>query len=101
MAKSLLRLEARKLRKRGISVRTIAQTLQVSKNSASLWTRDIILSVEQLEALRQASIKGAELGRLKSSLMQKEKRLKFIEDFRIEGVGALSNLKEREFFGVQ
>ncbi|TSC88014.1 MAG: Uncharacterized protein G01um10147_245 [Microgenomates group bacterium Gr01-1014_7] len=52
MAKSLLRLEAHKLRKKGISVRKIAQTLGISKSTISHWTRDIILTVEQLEALR-------------------------------------------------
>lgn len=63
MAKSLLRLEARKLRKRGISVRRIAQTLGISKSTVSEWVRDIILTLEQLEMLKGACLKGGELGR--------------------------------------
>ena len=74
MAKSLLRLEACKLRKRGISVKKIAQLLRISTSTVSKWVRDIILTVEQLENLRQSSIKGAELGRLRSALLQKAKR---------------------------
>lgn len=97
MAKSLLKLEARKLRKRGISVKKIANYLGVSKSSASYWTRDIILSVQQLEKLRRSMLIGAERGRFKSALIQKERRLKRFEYSKQEGIKTLSNLKEREF----
>lgn len=96
MAKSLLRLEARKLRKRGISVAKIASYLGISKNSASRWTRDIILSVEQLEKLRKSMLKGAELGRVKSAMIQKKRRLMRFENSKREGIKALAHLKERE-----
>lgn len=58
MANYLLRLKARELRKRGVSVKKIAQDLDISKSTASLWVRDIILSIEQLEGLRQSSLEG-------------------------------------------
>lgn len=96
MAKSLLRLEARKLRSKGISVRKIAQELKISKDSASRWTRDIILTVEQLENLTQSKLKGGELGRLKGALIQKKRRLKLIEDSKILGIEMLASLSERE-----
>ena len=73
MAKSLLRLEARKLRKKGVSVKKIAKYLKVSKSSASRWVRDIVLTVEQLENLRKSSLEGAERGRLRNALIQKDK----------------------------
>lgn len=96
MAKSLLRLEARKLRKRGVSVRKIAQTLDLSKSTVSEWVRDVILTVNQLETLRAASIKGAELGRLRGALIQKERRINLIEDLKKAGVEELSTLIRRE-----
>lgn len=96
MAKSLLRLKARKLRKKGISVRKITEILGLSKSTISGWVRDIILTVEQLESLRQSSIKGAELGRLKSALLQKERRLKLVEDLKSSGIELLSDITERE-----
>lgn len=96
MANSLLRLEARKLRKKGVSVKKIAQVLSISRSTASKWVRDIILTVKQLENLRQSPIKGAELGRLRSALLQKGRRLKVIEDSRIKGIEMLSNLTEKE-----
>lgn len=75
MAKSALRLEAIRLREQGESVRSIATKLNVAKSSASLWTRHIILSVEQLEKLQQRVILGSELGRTRGALAQKTKRL--------------------------
>lgn len=96
MAKSLLRLEARKLRKKGVSVKKIAQYLEVAKSSASIWTRDIILTVKQLEKLRNAMLHGSELGRIKGALIQKERRFKFIEESRNQGIAELSSINERE-----
>lgn len=96
MAKSLIMLEARKLRKRGVSVKTIAKILGISKGTVSLWVRDIILTIEQLEKLKKNSIEGAERGRLKSALLQKEKRLKLIEDLKAEGIKTLERISEKE-----
>jgi transcriptional regulator with XRE-family HTH domain len=96
MAKSLLRLEARRLRSKGVSVKKIASYLNVSKSTASCWVRDIILSVEQMENLRMSAIKGAELGRLRSSLLQKQRRLNLITESQKLGIATISKLSERE-----
>ena len=97
MAKSLLKIQARGMRSLGKSVSQIAIELGVSKSTTSLWVRDIILSVEQMESLKQSSLIGAELGRLKSALLQKERRLRLIDDSKRFGKEALSTLTEREF----
>lgn len=97
MAKSLLRLEARKLRKKGVSVKKIAQYLKVAKSSASIWTRDIILTVGQLENLKQASLDGSERGRLNNALLQKEKWRKKMEEFKKLGIANMGKLNDREF----
>lgn len=86
------------MRSKGESVRDIAKKLGVSKGTVSLWVRDIIMSVEQLERLTQRKIKGGELGRLRSALIQKKRRLEKIEKCNKEGEEQLSNLSEREFF---
>lgn len=75
MAKSKQRIRARQLRKLGISVRDIAKKVAVSKSTASLWVRDIILSLEQLERLREQNIRGGEKGRILGALKQKNDRL--------------------------
>ena len=96
MAKSELKLKARKLRRSGISINKIAKKLTVSKSSVSIWTRDIFLSEGQLDKLRKSMVKGAEIGRLKSVLVKKEKKLMLIETSRENGIKALSKLSDRE-----
>ncbi len=98
MAKSQLNLEARKMRAKGISVRTIAQQLHVSRSTASLWVRDIILSIEQLETLRKCSLKGSERGRLLGAMKQKQDRLKRIDDGIQKGKNAFPIISKRELF---
>lgn len=96
MANYLLRLKARELRKRGVSVKKIAQDLKVSRSSASVWVRDIILSIEQLEVLRQSSLDGAERGRLKGALIQKKRRADKAEELRKAGIETIGYLTKRE-----
>lgn len=84
MAKYELRIKAREMRSRGVSLRTISKELGVAKSTASLWTEGIILSVEQLQKIRKSWLKATEPNRLKGSLMQKQRRLditKKMEEF--------------------
>lgn len=97
MAKSLLRIQARELRSQGKSVKEIAKNLKISKGTVSLWVRDIILTVRQLEILQKRKLKGGELGRIKSAFLQKEKRIKLVETSRQEGIQTFGNLTLREF----
>jgi len=96
MAKSLLKIKARKLRKRGESIKDIAKKLKVSKSTVSLWVRDIILSIEQLEKLRKKALLGAERGRLKGALKQKKARLDNIEKNKKLGIKIINKLNKRE-----
>lgn len=100
MAKYHQRIIARELRKKGVSVNKIAARLQVSKSSVSLWVRDIILTVEQLEKLQKHTIVGADRGRLKSALIQKNRRLKRIQDEIEKGKKYFSNINHGEFFAT-
>lgn len=96
MAKYILRVRARKMRSKGESVRDIAKKLGIAKSTASLWVRDIILSVEQLELLRNKMIKGSELGRQKSAFLQKEARIRKEKKYTRMGQFEFSNLSKRE-----
>jgi len=96
MAKSRLRIKARKMRFKGESVKAIAKQLEINRGTVSLWVKDIILSVEQLEKLKINSIKGAERGRLISAFRQKEKlRIKKRECLEF-GVNQIHDLSKRE-----
>lgn len=96
MAKYDLRIKARELRRKGISIKQIAEELGIAKGSASIWVRDIILSVEKREALRESSLKGAERGRLKGSLLQKERWNSQIEVHKKIGIETVGSLNDRE-----
>jgi len=48
-----IREQARVLRFQGMSVRDICLTLGVAKSSISLWVRDIELTQDQVEKLKQ------------------------------------------------
>lgn len=96
MAKSALRLKAIKLRKQGKSVRDIAEKLGVVKSTASLWVRDVILTIEQAEKLNANLIAGGRKGRLISALLQKKRRLERINTENKRGEEQFPTLTLRE-----
>lgn len=98
MAKSQLNLKARKLRRSGVSINQISLKLDVSKGSVSWWVRDIILTEAQLTKLKASEEKGRALGRLKTTQIKRDKRLKFLEEFDQAGTNKLSLLTENELF---
>ena len=49
MAKSKEKLHARQLRKKGLSIKNIAQKLSVSPGSVSIWCSDIVLTKDQIK----------------------------------------------------
>jgi predicted transcriptional regulator len=53
MAKSVIRLQARELRKSGLGIKTIAHQLGVSSSTVSLWSRDIKLTEDQIKNLEK------------------------------------------------
>jgi hypothetical protein len=63
---------ARKLRAQGYSLRQIADCLAVAKSSVSLWVRDVDLTVEQKNRLRERELAGAIKGR--EGVIQKWKK---------------------------
>lgn len=96
MSKSDERLKARELRKLGKSVGDIAKVLFVSKSTASLWTRDILLTVEQIKKLRQDSLNGSEETRLKQAMRLKNNRLQLIENKNKEGEHYFNSISTKE-----
>src|SRR5262245_11876478 len=80
-AKKELRYEARAMRTDGMAVRDIAKKLGVSKGSVSTWVRDIILTDEQVEALkaRQRRYAGQNAGSQTNRKKFMEKRRAYQE----------------------
>ena len=93
MSKSLKKLQARKLRKNGESIKDIAYKLRVSKGSVSVWCRDIKLSSKQTERLRQKMIKSSHIGRMLGTQANKQKKIAKIKKY--EGI-IKTNIKNKK-----
>lgn len=100
MAKSAQRLEARRLRRRGLSINVIAKQLGVSKSSVCLWCGDITLTNKQRDILIKHSKDAGEKGRLIGAKVNKEERIKRQKDFQDRGILEVGHLSKRELFLV-
>ena len=100
MAKSAQRLEARRLRKNGLSVNVIAKKIGVSKGSVCLWCGDINLTEKQKETLIKHSKDGGEKGRLLGAKHNKEERINRQKAFENKGILEVGSLSKRELFLV-
>lgn len=96
MAKSRERTEARILRTKGHSLKEISNKLDISKSTASLWCRDVILNQKQIHRLEKRSLQKSLKGRLAGALMNKNKRLSVIERFKNDGLNEIATLNDRE-----
>jgi len=96
MAKTKEKNEVLKLRRKGKSIIDISKKIDVSKSTVSVWCRDIKLTKEQIENLRQRKIKGGYAGRMKGARMQYERRIKKIKDYEKKGVKEIGKLSDRD-----
>ncbi|MCK9446073.1 hypothetical protein M0Q50_04185 [bacterium] len=97
-----LKIEARKLRKSGKSIKEIKRNLNVSLSSVSLWVRDIKLSKKQLNNLYL----NRKTGNLKGSIIAAQNKIRIRELITqklnkegFEEIGMLAN-RERFLIGV-
>lgn len=99
MAKSLQRIEARGLRrKKGLSIKEIAEKVGVSKSTASLWCRDIELTPLQIKRLEEKEKDGRLRGRLKGARVQRERRLREIEKIYQQARKDIKRLNKENLF---
>src|SRR3989338_6090917 len=100
MAKSQQKLKARKLRRGGMSIIKIADTVKVAKSTVSLWCRDIELTERQKLILLNSKENGLRRGQLIGAEIQKKRRLDRIDKYRLEGIKKLSNLTLKQYFSA-
>lgn len=98
MIKLSSKIEARKLRRRGNSIESIANELSVSKSTASRWCRGVKLSKKQTQKLFIKKIKGLIQGRKRGILVKKYNRLNKIKNYKIEGEKRFNELSNQEIF---
>jgi len=100
MAKPRERINARKLRKQGKSIKWIAKQLLVSPGSVSWWCRDVKLTSEQISLLEKNGRDPFYGRRLGYALKQQKLRTNKIERLRVEGIKDVGILLRRELFLV-
>jgi len=98
MAKFALRIQARKMRRAGRSIKSISAKLNVSKGSVSVWCRDIRLTHKQIENLEIFRDKMSLAGRMKGAEMNRLKRERAILQGKIDGLKEIGNVSKRDLF---
>lgn len=82
MSKTKEMQKARILRKKGWSIKDIAEKLHVSRSSASVWCREICLTEKQRKKLEQKQIIAGSVGRQKGADSNRNKRIFAINETR-------------------
>lgn len=98
MAKFDLKIKAQMLRRKGESVRDVAELLKVAKSTVSIWCRDITLSAKQTQYLLERKKNRLRLGQINGAMSNKNRRLKKIEFYKKEGLKYFTKVSDKEFF---
>ncbi len=94
MAHRLKKIEALKMRRKGLPYSVIKEKLSVSKSTLSVWLRDMPLSPERINALRAKSPQRIE--RYRNTMKKKrDMRLSLVYEKAKQDIGTLT---EREIF---
>lgn len=96
MAKFDKKINARKLRLKGMSLLDISRQLLVSKSSVSLWCRDIMLTHEQSRLLADKRYQAGTKGRLIGTEMNRKKKREMIEMCNMWGKSMIEKINKRD-----
>jgi len=96
MAKSIMKkVQARKLRRQGLSIREIAKKLDMHKSGTiSMWCRDISLTPKQIERL----IKKQKSGGIKGAEKLRQRRIEEVKMLKEKGIREIGRLSRRDLF---
>lgn len=96
MAKFKKRMQAHKLRKKGWSIKSIADDLDVSKGSVSAWCKDVELTKKQKQHLKTVMIQAGHKGRMIGAEVNRKRKLDTIEMYRRRGKEEINRLSKRD-----
>ena len=94
MSKTIEKIKAIELRRKGWSIKDIAKALQVSPSSASVWCQEVELSEKQKEILFEKQVAAGNSGRQRGADMNRQKRNVAISVANKDGddmIGKISN----------
>lgn len=89
-----VKTKARKLRQGGMAIKQIARELGISVASSWLWTREVSLTSEQIEALRGKAIDG----RVKWGVKQREAKRERMEIWKAQAILEFEERKNDPLF---
>ena len=93
-----LKLKARELRKKGLSVKEIQKRLKVSISSVSLWVRDVKLTRKQLEKLYLNKKTGSLKGSVIAAMNKIKAREELVKKLMREGRKEMGRISRRNRF---
>ena len=96
MAKFKKKLKAQDLRRRGFSIKEIAEELNVSKGSASVWCKEIILTKRQKKKLYEKMVVAGHKGRLKGAEVNHKRKMERISFHRKKGLEEMKNFNSNK-----
>lgn len=96
MARYKERIDARKLRTQGMSIKFIAEKLGVAKSTVSIWCSDVVLTKSQKDQLKRNMISAGHKGRMIGAYINKKKKEEKIKKFRKSGLEEVSELSFRD-----
>lgn len=100
MAKSEQKIEARRLRLSGRSIKSIAKEVDVSAASVSSWCRDLVLTEDQIQELSKNARDPYYGGRKDRILRQQKDRIEKTEKLFEKGKNNIGRLNTREIMLV-
>ena len=98
MAKTEKKFEALKLRSQGLSIRKIAETLSVSKSSASYWCKNIVLSPPQIKKLKDQQRRAGIRALINATETKRRERLEKIKKLGHQGKKDVGVISKRDIF---
>jgi predicted transcriptional regulator len=96
MAKSLKKLEALKLRKKGLSIKEISTIVGIAKSTVSLWCRDVTLSKIQTEKLYKRMVDAGHKGRMIGAEVNRQKKISVLDSVQVAATHEITSLSLRD-----
>lgn len=96
MSKFELKPEVIKLRKSGKSIFDISKAMRISKSTASIWCRNIVMTVSQRNNLIDRMIKSGHAGRIKGAEANRNKKYIVQEEAKVWANKTVSQISLRD-----
>lgn len=95
--KQSIKDKVRYLRREGFSLGQISQTTKLPRTTIRTWIKDIVLSENQLKVLKERVQEALQGGRIKSQMIQKDKKDKKQKRLMKNGIQEIGGLSPRDF----